>query len=295
MGNCVIAHATHKASQEGTKARGENADPDHSTYVSTLDHSLFGTVELRRLVQDPGVLCAVKTSFLSQMPKRSMESPELEAAWLRQFQHPNIVSMRHYEMFPDRVVIYTDYCRKGDALQYCGNVAASLCKRWVRQIASALAYMHAQSVVHCDVSVENILIDGEDNALLTDFGMARYVAPEGREFRRIFGKSAYIDPDFLRDGVQHSSADVYALGVSALALFAGRHLWPKFSWTSHWCRNIYERRDWSDVNDRLFARPLRADLVGFLKCLICPRRVRSSAAELLQHPFLVSEDAFTEA
>lgn len=289
MGNCVAARVEHNVAYEQRIDMQRAKEPEYSTFVSTLGRSLFGHVQLRRLVQNPSVLCAVKTSYLALVPKNGMESPDREVAWLRKLHHPNIVSMVQAEIHDDRVVVYTEFCRNGDSWQFCGCAAPDLCKKWIRQIASALAYMHAQGIGHCDVSVENILIDVDHNALLSDFGMAHYVPPGGRAFQTAFGKHAYMDPDFVRTGLQHQLSDVYALGVVALGLFAGRHVWTQYSGDSPWCTKIYEQGDWSDVDNSLLLRPLDPDTIAFLKKLICPRHARRTAAEILHDPFLQTE------
>lgn len=59
------------------------------------------------------------------------------------------------------------------------DVAFMTRKRWVREIASALAYLHSQGIVHRDLKPDNVLLDGDDRCMLTDFGVGRSLTRTG--------------------------------------------------------------------------------------------------------------------
>jgi serine/threonine protein kinase len=102
--------------------------------------------------------------------------------------------------------------------------------RLVRQIAAALGAAHALGLVHRDVKPENILLDAEGNALLTDFGIARPLT----ELRQVgvartlaqtgmpIGTPEYMAPEQLRDvSPLDQRVDVYALGAVLYELLTG--------------------------------------------------------------------------
>jgi serine/threonine-protein kinase len=116
-----------------------------------------------------------------------------------------------------------------DRLQQEGRLAPDEAVRLVQQIASALGAAHALGLVHRDVKPENILLDAEGNALLTDFGIARPLSAlrqvgVARTLARTgmpVGTPEYMAPEQLRDSPLDQRVDVYALGAVLYELLTG--------------------------------------------------------------------------
>ncbi|MGN6444978.1 protein kinase domain-containing protein [Amnibacterium sp.] len=115
-----------------------------------------------------------------------------------------------------------------------GPLPADLARRIVADVASALATLHAQGVVHRDVKPANILVPraaaGSPTgvaAKLTDFGIAQLVdgarltAPES-----ILGTAAYLSPEQVRGAPPRPASDVYSLGLVLLEALTGRRAFP---------------------------------------------------------------------
>ena len=69
-------------------------------------------------------------------------------------------------------------------------------KRWTKEIASALSYLHSQDIVHRDVKPQNILVDEEGHCLITDFGIARSLTISKTMTTQI-GTVAYMAPEAM--------------------------------------------------------------------------------------------------
>jgi hypothetical protein len=97
----------------------------------------------------------------------------------------------------------------------------------IAQVAEGLATVHDHGIIHRDLKPGNILLDPDGEPLLTDFGLARPVAPEAAPLTRdggILGTPAYMAPeqaggDTARFG---PPMDVYSLGVVLYELVTGR-------------------------------------------------------------------------
>ena len=102
--------------------------------------------------------------------------------------------------------------------------------RLVAQIAEALEIAHAAGIVHRDVKPENILLDGHNQPLLSDFGIARDIAdlhaagasPTLSPLGTPVGTPQYMAPEQLRQQPADQRSDVYSLGVVLYELLTGQ-------------------------------------------------------------------------
>lgn len=92
-----------------------------------------------------------------------------------------------------------------------------------RQVAGALDYAHTRNVIHRDVKPSNVLLDGEGNAYLVDFGIAKMTESTAHlTGSGIVGTPAYMAPEQSQTGPPTPSMDVYALGVTIFEMMTGQ-------------------------------------------------------------------------
>jgi serine/threonine-protein kinase len=95
--------------------------------------------------------------------------------------------------------------------------------RIVRQAASALAYAHAQNMIHRDVKPANLMLDRDNRVVLTDFGIAKIVT--GVQFTAsggMVGTPAYMAPEQGLGEAGDERSDLYSLGVILFQLVTGK-------------------------------------------------------------------------
>ncbi len=93
----------------------------------------------------------------------------------------------------------------------------------VRQVAEALAYAHAQGVMHRDVKPANVLLDpGTGVVKLTDFGIARIADSIRTRTGMVLGTPSYMSPEQIAGQQADGRSDLYALGVMLFQLLCAR-------------------------------------------------------------------------
>ncbi len=170
---------------------------------------------------------AIKIPRAGGMTAKEQEKFFREARAAAQLRHPNIVSVHEVGRDGDSIYIVSDFVRGvtlGDWLtgqQLTGREAAELCAK----IADGLHHAHEQGVVHRDLKPGNIIIDGDGQPHLMDFGLARREVGEVTVTMdgQVLGTPAYMSPEQAR-GEAHTAdrrTDVYSMGVILFQLLTG--------------------------------------------------------------------------
>lgn len=152
-----------------------------------------------------------------------------EARNIAKLKHRNVISI--IDIFEDNGTAYyvMEYVEGGSLADKVSDRALSEkdALRYIRQVASALDYLHGKQMMHLDVKPANILIDKEDNAVLIDFGLSKQYDSEGQQTSTTpVGLSRGYAPfeQYNRGGVSCFSpaTDIYSLGATLYKLVTGQ-------------------------------------------------------------------------
>lgn len=151
-----------------------------------------------------------------------------EAQALRRFSHPGLVQLFETGVNGDMAYLVMEYV-DGPSLDQAlrqGPLTAAETASIGSSLADALAYAHAQGVVHRDVKPANILIGADGLARLTDFGIARLVdASTLTVTGTMLGTATYMAPEQLENHAVGPSADVWSLGIVLLECLTGERVY----------------------------------------------------------------------
>jgi tRNA A-37 threonylcarbamoyl transferase component Bud32 len=147
-----------------------------------------------------------------------------EAVRLAALRHPSIPAVFDYGTIEGVTYIASDFIDGGTLSDQLGSplpldYTASL----LAPVASALDYAHSRGVVHRDIKPSNILLTRDGKPMLTDFGIARMLAPDHSltQTGMILGTPQYMAPE-QGSGETSAAGDIYSLGVVAYHMLTGR-------------------------------------------------------------------------
>ena len=93
--------------------------------------------------------------------------------------------------------------------------------RIAEQVASALDYAHANSIIHRDIKPANILLTRDGHAKVSDFGIARITGTETTQTGQIFGTPAYMSPEHFSGRTLDGRSDLFSAGVILYQFLTG--------------------------------------------------------------------------
>lgn len=148
-----------------------------------------------------------------------------EARAVAQLNHPHIVQVIDFgedDSTPYIVLEYVDGETLKDRIRRMGRLPVSEAIAYAIEIGRALQAAHERNIVHRDVKPQNVLIDEEGSAKVTDFGIARTLDQEGLTADgRVLGTTDYVSPEQALGQPVTGQSDVYSLGVVLFEMLTG--------------------------------------------------------------------------
>ena len=148
-----------------------------------------------------------------------------EARAVAQFSHPHIVGVIDAGEDDGRPYIVFEYV-EGETLKErirrCGRLPVDESLAYAIEITRALGAAHQRGIVHRDIKPQNVLIDEEGMAKVTDFGIARSLDEEGLTADgRVLGTTDYVSPEQALGHAVNGQSDIYSLGVVLWEMLIG--------------------------------------------------------------------------
>lgn len=167
---------------------------------------------------------AIKLLY-TQLGKDDLEGFLKEAQTIAHLEHPHIVRVTDFGLDGDLPYLVMEYAPNG-TLRHRHPRDTTLpfatISVYVKQIAAALQYAHDEKLVHRDIKPENMLLNRNNELLLSDFGVATVAHRTATQnTQSIAGTTVYMAPELFR-GKSYAASDQYALGIVVYEWLTGQ-------------------------------------------------------------------------
>lgn len=146
-----------------------------------------------------------------------------EASAAAGLQHPNVVGVFDRGTYDGSHYIAMEYVEGAslnDLIQR--GLSVSEVVEIVRQVLAGARYAHANGIVHRDLKPQNVLVDSEGRARVTDFGIARAGVSEITQTGSVLGTAQYLSPEQAQGLPVTATSDIYSIGVLLYEALTGR-------------------------------------------------------------------------
>ncbi|KAL2334225.1 hypothetical protein Fmac_015438 [Flemingia macrophylla] len=177
-----------------------------------------------------GIIVAIKK--LNSESTQGFQEWQSEVNFLGRLSHPNLVKLLGYCWEDDELLLVYEFMPKGSLENHLFRRNPNIEPlSWNARLkiaigaARGLAFLHAseKQVIYRDFKASNILLDGNYNAKISDFGLAK-LGPSGGQSHvttRVMGTYGYAAPEYIATGHLYVKSDVYGFGVVLLEVLTG--------------------------------------------------------------------------
>lgn len=169
--------------------------------------------------------CQLECELVVKRVKKEKFKPEeyfSEAKMIYENKHPHIVEIQYASQDDEYIYMAMPYYKNG-SLNSLANQRFLTVREIIKyslEVLSALNCIHSKGLIHLDIKPTNILLDCTGKALLTDFGLSRYLDENGIAEQDI-NYTIHSDPEYLQNSGRSIQSDIYQMGLTMYRLCNG--------------------------------------------------------------------------
>lgn len=199
--------------------------------LETIGEGTFAKVKLARNEQTDEIV-AIKIIQKKEVIQNNM-APQVkkEINIMKQLKHARVVQVKEVLASKAKIFLVMDYMSGGDFRSRItskgGKLSEDEARKYFRQTIQGLHYIHSQGVCHRDLKPENLLLDGDGNIKISDFGLSNFIGgsltrSKPSLLQTTCGTPFYVAPEVLeQNGYDGKAADVWSSGVLLYHLLTG--------------------------------------------------------------------------
>ena len=177
-----------------------------------------------------GRVVAIKSFKTTPIEKfrHKMKKIQYETELMKRFNHKNITKI--LEVFNDEeyMLIIMEYINGGNLFSFVKKrrkLSEKMAKFLFRQIILGIQHIHSKNVVHRDITLENILIDFDNNVKICDFGIGKVLENEDELLYDKCGTPMYMAPEIILanddNGYKGFPVDIWSSGITLYIMLSG--------------------------------------------------------------------------
>ncbi|KAJ5073982.1 ankyrin repeat-containing protein [Anaeramoeba ignava] len=151
-----------------------------------------------------------------QMSKEEIDDFNNELNMLSKLSHPNIVQFIGSCTTEPNMALVMEYCSGGSLYSYLHSetpISDEKKLAFSLDITKGVMYLHANNIIHRDLKSPNILLDKNENAKITDFGLSKTIDSTRNQLNTFVGTVNWMAPEVMSGEKYSFPADIYALGM----------------------------------------------------------------------------------
>jgi protein-serine/threonine kinase len=198
---------------------------DDFQLLKVIGKGSYGKVMLVKCDKAGGQIFAMKMLRKENVVKRNqVEHTRAERNVLETAQHPFIVNLMYAFQTPKKLYFVLEFCPGGELffhLSRTGRFSEGRARFYTCELLLAIQYMHSLNIIYRDLKPENVLLDAEGHAKLTDFGLSKEGIEDNFSAKSMCGTPEYLAPEILDKKGHGKAVDWYSLGALTYEMLTG--------------------------------------------------------------------------